>query len=613
MRVSKGSTYRRCACRDPETGKQYGQSCPKLRTQKSHGVVNLRQELPPRKDGTRRTFRRAGYANVEEAQADLDKVRALLTIPDRRDHEGRTRIGDMLESVAAGKDEIPDYDETRKKFRTGQSLTSHVTIGEWLDEWLAGKKALRDGGRTRYDVDVRVHLKPHLGHIRRDRLTVAHLDEMFAAINAKNVEIVEANAMRRAALDELAGIPWKGKENRARRTALKEAIAAMPPFRRVTGLSTQSHIRATLRAALNVAVARGQLTFNAAEHVELAAAERPKALIWTPERVEEWLRTGEKPSPVMVWTPEQTGQFLDFVAEHRLYALWHVIAFRGLRRGEACGCRRQDRNATARTLTIAKQLVQTRTEDGWEVVESAPKTSSGERVIALDTITDEVLADHLERQDAERGEWGAAWQDTARLFTMDDGAWINPGWLSDEFDRLVEASGLPPIRLHDLRHGAASLMLAAGVDPKIVAETLGHSDTRITREIYQSVFPAVATEAAEATARMVPRGAAATVLVADQAEAGDTPDVAALVEQLAALDPALAALVNLVRASGNAGGQPTPPQPTAPLAGDSKEPEESHNPTPAAFGLTSGSHGEGKVIAFPAGRVRRNEKAQVSR
>ncbi|WP_153525759.1 tyrosine-type recombinase/integrase [Streptomyces jumonjinensis] len=61
--------------------------------------------------------------------------------------------------------------------------------------------------------------------------------------------------------------------------------------------------------------------------------------------------------------------------------------------------------------------------------------------------------------------------------------------------------------MHDLRHVAASLMLAAGVDVKIVSETLGHSDSRITRDIYQSVMPKAARDAAEATAAMVPRGA----------------------------------------------------------------------------------------------------------
>ncbi|MEU4128315.1 tyrosine-type recombinase/integrase [Streptomyces wuyuanensis] len=62
----------------------------------------------------------------------------------------------------------------------------------------------------------------------------------------------------------------------------------------------------------------------------------------------------------------------------------------------------------------------------------------------------------------------------------------------------------PPIRLHDLRHGAATLMLAADIDIKIVSDTLGHSDTRITRDIYQSVLPQVGRSAAEATAKLVP-------------------------------------------------------------------------------------------------------------
>lgn len=207
----------------------------------------------------------------------------------------------------------------------------------------------------------------------------------------------------------------------------------------------------------------------------------------------------------MVWTPEQAGAFLDFLAdtEQRLLPLFHLITFRGLRRGEACGVRWADYNTTTSELTVATQLVQ----DGWEVVESAPKTDSGERIISLDEYTAEVLEAHRIKQGAEHLEWGEAWQDTGRMFTQESGEWIHPGWLTDQFERLVELSGLPPIRLHDLRHVAASLMLAAGVDVKIVSETLGHSDSRITRDIYQSVMPKAARDAAEATAAMVPRGA----------------------------------------------------------------------------------------------------------
>lgn len=171
-----GSTFKRCACRNPQTGKQYGQSCPKTK-QKRHGLWNLRQQTPARKDGTRRVFRRSRYASQAEAQADLDKLRALLTIPGDDDAEGRTRIGDLLESAASNKEPIPDYEETKQKFATGQPLAVHTTVGEWLDLWLAGKKKLRKSGKERYETDIRVHLEPRIGHIRLDRLQVKHLDE----------------------------------------------------------------------------------------------------------------------------------------------------------------------------------------------------------------------------------------------------------------------------------------------------------------------------------------------------------------------------------------------------------------------------------------------------
>lgn len=111
---------------------------------------------------------------------------------------------------------------------------------------------------------------------------------------------------------------------------------------------------------------------------------------------------------------------------------------------------------------------------------------------------------HLIAQEADRAEWGSAWVETGLVFTQVDGSWLHPGKVTDLLERLVAASGLPPIRLHDLGHGAATLMLAAGIDVKIVSDTLGHSDTRITRDIYQSVLPHVGKSAAEATAKLVP-------------------------------------------------------------------------------------------------------------
>ncbi|WFB08210.1 site-specific integrase [Streptomyces sp. LX-29] len=494
----KGSTYRRCSCRDPKTGKELGTSCPK-RNSRNHCTYSIRQELPPREDGSRRSFARGGYGSLKAAQAGLDHVRALLGLAEADDPEGIELIGEMLAEVSREKTPLPDVEETRRRLKAGQDLIGSLTVSEWLDRWLAGKR-IRKSGLNRYETDIRVHLKPRIGHRRLDRLRVSHLSEMFTAIADANAEILEQNAQRRAAVEELATVPWKGAENRARRKAMKAAIDAMPPFRRVTGPATRLHVKATLRAALNDAIGQQIITFNPAAHVEIDPVRKPKALVWTDERVAKWRKTGEKPSPVMVWTPEQTGAFLDFAAEDRLYAMWHLIAFRGLRRGEACGQPWSETNLDTHSLTVSSQLVQ----DGWEVEASEPKTDSGFRVVALDDYTVEVLKRHRERQDADREEWASAWVETGLVFTQEDGSWLHPGKVTDFFERLVATSGLPPIRLHDLRHGAATLMLAAGVDVKVVSDTLGHSDTRITRDIYQSVLPHVGKSAAEATAKLVP-------------------------------------------------------------------------------------------------------------
>ncbi|WP_066950774.1 tyrosine-type recombinase/integrase [Streptomyces lushanensis] len=494
----KGSTYRRCSCRDPKTGKELGTSCPK-RNSRNHCTYSVRQELPPREDGSRRSFARGGYDSRKAAQADLDHVRALLGLAESDDPEGTELIAVMLAEVSREKAPLPDVEETRRRLSAGQNLIGSLTVSEWLDRWLAGKR-IRKSGLNRYETDVRVHLKPHIGHRRLDRLRVSHLSEMFTDIRDANAQILEDNAQRRAAIDELATVPWKGAENRARRKAMKAAIDEMPPFRRITGPATRLHVKATLRASLNDAIGQQILTFNPAAHVEIDPVRKPKALVWTDERVAKWEQTGEKPSPVMVWTPQQTGAFLDFVAEDRLYAMWHLIAFRGLRRGEACGQPWSETNLDAHSLTVSSQLVQ----DGWEVEASDPKTDSGYRVVALDDDTVNVLKRHRERQDADREEWSSAWVETGHVFTQEDGSWLHPGKVTDLFERLVAASGLPPIRLHDLRHGAATLMLAADIDIKIVSDTLGHSDTRITRDIYQSVLPEVGKSAAEATAKLVP-------------------------------------------------------------------------------------------------------------
>ncbi|QUQ68247.1 integrase family protein [Kutzneria sp. CA-103260] len=260
-------------------------------------------------------------------------------------------------------------------------------------------------------------------------------------------------------------------------------------------------IRATLRKALNDAIPQGLITVNPACHVELPPARRPKPLVWTRARVQWWRETGQIPSSVMVWTPEQAGRFLDHAQHDRLYPLFHLITFRGLRRGEACGAHWSDLDEESRELGIRWQLLQL----GWETELADPKTEDSDAVIALDEGTLRVLAAHRVRQRVERQAAGAVWPSAGLMFTEQDGQPLHPAKVTDRFKELVVQAGLPPIRLHDLRHGAATLALAAGVEMKVVQAMLRHSSITITSDTYTSVLSQVAREAADATARMVPR------------------------------------------------------------------------------------------------------------
>jgi integrase len=134
-----------------------------------------------------------------------------------------------------------------------------------------------------------------------------------------------------------------------------------------------------------------------------------------------------------------------------------------------------------------------------------PKSDTSVREIALDDATVAILTRHRAQQERARADAAAGWKDTGLVFTRADGSALHPAEVTARFRNLVAEAGLPPIRLHDLRHGAATLALAAGVDMKIVQEMLGHVTLAFTGDVYTSVLPDLAFAAAEAAARIVPR------------------------------------------------------------------------------------------------------------
>jgi integrase len=363
--------------------------------------------------------------------------------------------------------------------RLGIALTGDSALAEAVAVYLPikRKKLSRNGYRSNESI-CRLYLVRHLGTVKLRKLQIRHVRDMFEAIEEHNEEIVAA----RASKDPVR-------------------IAAVR-YQRPVGPTSLRRIREVLRALLNWLIREEVVDSNPAKWVEMPPAVRPKPKLWTPGRVEEWRRTGKVPGPVMIWTPEQTGRFLDHIVHHRLYALFMLIAHVGLRRGEGCGALWPSTDLDAGFMLVDNQIVQY----GWETGMAPPKTTSSEGLVALNPDLVLVLRAHKARQDQERAVAGDAWVETGGLmFTKPDGGSLHPADVTDEFHLLVKQAGLPPIRLHDLRHGAATLALAAGVEMKVVQEMLRHSSITITSDTYTSVLPQVAQETAAKVASMIPR------------------------------------------------------------------------------------------------------------
>jgi len=199
------------------------------------------------------------------------------------------------------------------------------------------------------------------------------------------------------------------------------------------------------------------------------------------------------------WTPDEARHFLCVVEGDRLYALWVVVLATGMRRGELAGLRWADVDLDAGVLAVRRSRVSV----SYLVHEADPKTRSSRRTISLDPLVIGVLRAFRRCQLEERLAWGPAWTDTGYVFTSEDGLPLHPERITVLFGRLVASAGLSKVRLHDLRHTSASLMLAAGVHPKIVSERLGHSSVSITLDLYSHVIPGLQAEAAEKLGEMI--------------------------------------------------------------------------------------------------------------
>jgi integrase len=292
-----------------------------------------------------------------------------------------------------------------------------------------------------------------------------------------------------------------------------EAAGVSPTRRR--------YARVVLRIALNTALRWDLVVRNAATLVD---APRVSARVVRP------------------FTPEEARAFLKAVEDHPLEALFTVGLTCGLRIGEALGLQWNDCNLDDGTLAVRRALqrfggdatvrrgllverrrllhvrrealkakdlkvvettdaqlatVRLRLRDVKSAVHAVePKSARSRRTIALPTVVVKALGRHRVRQLEARMAAGSAWQETGYVFTSSIGTPVDARNVTRAFKAVLEAAKLPNIRVHDLRHSCATLLLAQGVSPRVVMETLGHSQVSLTPNTCSHVLPALELDAA---------------------------------------------------------------------------------------------------------------------
>jgi integrase len=233
-----------------------------------------------------------------------------------------------------------------------------------------------------------------------------------------------------------------------------------------------------LHRALKIAMQRDRVARNVATLVEPPRQERPKT-----------------PEPLDI---EECKRVLAAAEGLRNSARWTVALALGLRQSEALALQWKDIDFDRGTLSVRRGLHRV---PGEGLVFTEPKTDRSRRTIAVPAPLIEALRRQRVAQNEERLVAGTEWDDWDLVFTQPNGRPLDKHSDYEAWIKLLNRAKVRHIRLHDGRHTAATLLLTAGVHPRVVMELLGHSQMRTTTDIYSHVMPALAQEAADRMAK----------------------------------------------------------------------------------------------------------------
>ena len=310
-----------------------------------------------------------------------------------------------------------------------------ITLGELLRQWLRDYACMNTTDRTQesYTSIVERHLIPALGRV------------LLIELQAQNIQGYYAKKLLEGRADGKGGL---------------------------SGRSVVYHHR-ILSKALDYAVKMGLVVRNMAKVVK-------------PPRVAR--------VTMQTLSPEEVSQFLEVARETDYYVYFATLLYTGLRRGELIALRWRNLDLGSGKLSVVETAY--RLGNG-EYRIKEPKTPQSRRTVILPASLVELFRVYRFDQELLRIQLGIGLEADDFVFIRPDGSPINPNAITLAFRRIIKRAGLKRIRIHDLRHTHATLMLKAGIHAKVVSERLGHANIGITLDIYSHVLPGLQEAAAE--------------------------------------------------------------------------------------------------------------------
>lgn len=331
------------------------------------------------------------------------------------------------------------------------SSPSSMTTAEYLHFWLENyaKPTCSTSTYETYRRNIENHIIPQIGAVKLTKLASMHVLALMAKLDDTQVH------------------------NQPRKVSVaKRKRPPKPPSSKKLSPGTRVVILATLRNALSQAVRLNLLKVDPS-----AAVDRPKG-------VEKEIKT---------LSEDQVKRFLQQGVTDRLYPLHVVAVYSGARQGELIALGWPDIDFEHSRITIRRTMSQT---NAGQIVKE-PKTKKGKRIIEMPAEAMQALHDHRVKMLAE-GNAGSQF-----VFCGEKGDMLYRGKVTWWFKRTLKNAGLPPIRFHDLRHTHASLLLRAGVHPKVVQERLGHATIAITLDTYSHLMPSMQGEVSNKLSKLL--------------------------------------------------------------------------------------------------------------